>query len=158
MGGLLLVSCGGSAAPIEGATRVELGTGETEFVPVAEGDPVELVAGLQGGFHVPVSFRAYGYASDRLTLEASARVDAPGWPQAAPIRAAVRVEPLAEGGADSAQGFNGFPLVLDNARCAHGLAVELSIAVSDEGSGRATDRRWVELALDEGLRSDDCGP
>lgn len=165
LGLALVAACGspepdesGSPEPNENGRRVVLGTGETAFQPIDTGDSIELIAGIQGGFHVPVSFQAYGYEDDRLTLEASGLVDAPGWPQAAPLRAAVRVRPAVDGEGVSAWGFNGFPLVVDNARCAHGLSIELTIAVSEEGGGRATDARRARLFLDEGRRSDDCGP
>lgn len=39
---------------------VEIGTGETEFVPLAEGDEVVVVFGPQGGYHLDGSLRAQG--------------------------------------------------------------------------------------------------
>lgn len=46
----------------DGATSfVELGTGETTFVPLVDGGTIELVHGPQGGYHVPVTSRIFGF-------------------------------------------------------------------------------------------------
>lgn len=45
--------------PIDGPW-VELGTGLSEFQPLTDGDSIELVAGLQGGWHVDVAARLGG--------------------------------------------------------------------------------------------------
>jgi hypothetical protein len=65
---VVLSSCG---APGDGAS-LELGVGETSFVPVAEGAEVELVMGLQGGWHVPISTRVEGLDPSAITLEVRA--------------------------------------------------------------------------------------
>ena len=39
--------------------RIEIGTGLTEFIEVADGGDVELVMGPQGGWHVDVALRLY---------------------------------------------------------------------------------------------------
>lgn len=50
---------------------VELGTGEVEFVPLAEGDELEVVHGPQGGYHFTVSMRVQGIdAGDPSDLDA----------------------------------------------------------------------------------------
>jgi hypothetical protein len=55
-----------AAAP---APRVELGTGEVSFVPIAEsGATLELVHGPQGGYHVLVSVRVWDLDLDRVSL------------------------------------------------------------------------------------------
>ena len=46
----------------------ELGTGLGRFVALADGDALELVAGLQGGWHVDVAVRTTGVEPDGLTL------------------------------------------------------------------------------------------
>jgi len=61
----------GFPAPV-GETRgepwIELGTGTMRFEPVAEGSDVELVAGLQGGWHLDVSVRFGGFGPDGVSL------------------------------------------------------------------------------------------
>lgn len=68
---LLLGSCDGpaitelDAGPPEdgGSPRLEVGTGESTFVALNDGDPVELVHGPQGGYHVLVAVRATSLAA-----------------------------------------------------------------------------------------------
>lgn len=45
------------------APTLEVGTGQTSFEPLAAGDPIELVAGPQGGYHVFLALRCAGCAS-----------------------------------------------------------------------------------------------
>ena len=59
--GLALAGCGGGD-PAAGDLVVELGTGEVGFEPLADEQPVPLVAGPQGGHHVWLSLRAEGLA------------------------------------------------------------------------------------------------
>lgn len=51
-----------------------LGTGETTFVPLVDGDAVELVHGPQGGYHTYVGFAATG-----LDGSAAWTADVVGW-------------------------------------------------------------------------------
>jgi hypothetical protein len=39
---------------------VEIGTGETEFVPLEDGDEVDIIFGPQGGYHFNTSIRVQG--------------------------------------------------------------------------------------------------
>jgi len=51
--------CADDAAP-SGEARVELGLGLERFAPVDDGEPIELVLGSQGGWHVDLAARVYG--------------------------------------------------------------------------------------------------
>lgn len=55
-------------AGVFGEPVVELGTGVAGFVALTDGDPVELVAGLQGGWHLDVSVRFDGMGPDGVLL------------------------------------------------------------------------------------------
>jgi hypothetical protein len=64
---LALVACsGGKDGGDTGSTlpeldpKVELGTGDIEFVPLADGDEIETVFGPQGGYHFYVSILVQG--------------------------------------------------------------------------------------------------
>jgi len=48
--------------------RVEIGTGVTTFIPITDGDDVELVNGPQGGWHVDVTLRLYDVNPQELTM------------------------------------------------------------------------------------------
>ncbi len=58
---LLAVGC---AAQDSDADRLELGTGTTVFMPIEDGDEIDLVRGAQGGWHIWLSIRAEGLTSD----------------------------------------------------------------------------------------------
>lgn len=47
---------------------IELGTGVVDFEPLTDGDDIELVAGLQGGWHLDVSLRFDGFGPDGVVL------------------------------------------------------------------------------------------
>lgn len=68
------------------APRLEIGTGLVEFIEVAEGDDVELVAGPQGGWHVDVAIRLYGMNPMDMTLEIHGFDDATDEQLTVPIR------------------------------------------------------------------------
>ena len=51
-----------------GDPTIELGTGRTVFEPLANGGPVELVAGIQGGWHLDASLRFGGFGPDGIVV------------------------------------------------------------------------------------------
>ena len=74
---LLLASCpttpelpdtGPEIGPDGAVDWIEIGTGELSFVPLDDGDPVELVHGPQGGYHLQVTCRIHVANPDALTL------------------------------------------------------------------------------------------
>lgn len=76
--------CADDPAP-SGDVKVELGLGQAQFTPVADGDPIELVFGPQGGWHVDLAARVYG-ADDADDLILSFRVHQPDGQIAYPIK------------------------------------------------------------------------
>jgi hypothetical protein len=57
----LACGCGGDDEPVvEGPPRIELGTGESSFESLSDGDEIEVVLGPQGGFHLVGSARVGG--------------------------------------------------------------------------------------------------
>ena len=55
-------------APGEGAPELSLGTGLFDFIPLEESGEIELVAGLQGGWHVDAAVRFSGFGPDDVIL------------------------------------------------------------------------------------------
>jgi hypothetical protein len=51
-------ACGAGPVTFPGPPELELGTGFADFVPVADGDAVPIIHGLQGGYHIWGSLRA----------------------------------------------------------------------------------------------------
>ena len=58
-----------------GAPSLAVGTGEDRFVPLSEGDPIAIVHGMQGGWHVEVAGLISGV---RPEIEVHATLTAPG--------------------------------------------------------------------------------
>ena len=67
---LLTYGCGDASGPPVvcggGVPSMTLGAGEAAFVPVAEGDALQMVRGIQGGCHLPLSFHLAGLDGSRL--------------------------------------------------------------------------------------------
>ncbi|MFT6821620.1 MAG: hypothetical protein ACJATT_005451 [Myxococcota bacterium] len=57
-----------STGEVYGAPSIELGTGSSSYEPLADGDSVELVSGIQGGWHINVSVWCDGFEPDGTTL------------------------------------------------------------------------------------------
>ncbi len=74
---VLLTGCPTPPAPRigpDGATMfVEVGTGETSFAPLADGDALELVYGPQGGYHVWGACGIYGIDPEGRVLHYTLR-------------------------------------------------------------------------------------
>ena len=56
------------AAKDDGSPRVELGIGQLAFQPLRDGDTIELVHGLQGGWHLDLSARFAHVAPQAFTI------------------------------------------------------------------------------------------
>jgi hypothetical protein len=61
------------AAPNGGAPTLVIGTGQTDYLPLADGQVVELERGPQGGHHVWVAFRAQNVSPRGALVELTAR-------------------------------------------------------------------------------------
>jgi hypothetical protein len=57
---VVAAACGGGAGVDAGPPQAELGTGELEFETIADGDPMLVVHGPQGGYHLVGAMRASG--------------------------------------------------------------------------------------------------
>lgn len=74
--------CGSSAVHFPGPPELELGTGFNQFVAVADGDPVPIIHGLQGGFHIWGSVQARYVDPIGINLRFEVTLAATGEPQA----------------------------------------------------------------------------
>jgi hypothetical protein len=159
--GLVLSGCSGGgsgdrdAAP-PGPARLTLGTGELHYVPI-EGEPVlQLVAGIQGGFHVWATFLGYGYEGDRLEMRVTTawgEDDAYLFPS---NLAAIRVHEVVDEQGEAALEGSGWPARIEQARCSHGQRVRMEMTVSDDAGRSAQDTRYFVSEVQEELRSTDC--
>jgi len=155
----LSVGCGsggGSSEPAADVPRVVLGTGRLAFEALDSGASVPLIAGIQGGFHVWVSFLAYGFETDVLNMALSTHLDERVESFPAPVR--VVAKPGTDPDGAPAGVMLGWPAVLVDARCSNGREIEVDIDVTDDDGRSASDvRRWV-LDVAEVDRLPDCPP
>jgi hypothetical protein len=68
----LLVACGdqGEQPAVElPPAQIELGAGRVDFIPVQNGDSIELVSGPQGGYHLEFTLRLFDVDPEGLVLD-----------------------------------------------------------------------------------------
>ncbi len=69
----LLPGCGDGAgqtsSEVQPPARIELGAGRVDFIPVQDGDFIELVSGPQGGYHLEFTLRLFDVDPDGLVLD-----------------------------------------------------------------------------------------
>ncbi len=132
----LAAGCSGGAAPGEGV--VELGTGEWEFVPLADAQEVELVFGAQGGYHVWTSFRAEGLSAEDVMLEIETQAaDGSTAPQTS--RVPVDFDRTADGSIELV----GWPAILADPGCVVDRMLHVQVRLTDRRGATATDERYV---------------
>ena len=160
LSGLLLIfatGCGDGEREVEVsvAPRLVIGTGEAEFQPI-EGEPtIELAAGFQGGFHVWVSFLAYGVDEDRLKVELyTQQVDDIG----TRLKLGGLLQFVPDTDADGVPVYRlaGYPGQLKSARCADGKHVLIEATMTDSNGRTAHDERHCIVTLAEQYRSQNC--
>lgn len=66
--------------------RIDLGTGRVSFVSIEEGDPVELVSGPQGGFHLEFTLHLFNVDPENLILDYQVREQSAGKQLSFPAR------------------------------------------------------------------------
>jgi hypothetical protein len=59
----------GPDTPTADLATVEIGTGFVSFVPVLEGQALDIIEGIQGGYHLFGGFRVEGLAQRNLTID-----------------------------------------------------------------------------------------
>jgi hypothetical protein len=77
---VIAAACGDDSAPPSpasdaGSGTLEIGKGELEFAPLADGETLPYVAGAQGGHHVYISFRMRDLQPERVKIEVTTAVE-----------------------------------------------------------------------------------
>ena len=110
-----------SHAPVNPGAQLELGTGSWRFEPLEDGQPVELVAGVQGGWHVWISLRVSDLGRDprpiHLTIQPSDESA-----EADEMRIALPFDPPRDDGTRQLVGYTG---IVSNPSCWVGELVRL---------------------------------
>lgn len=139
------VGCGGCVG--ENAA-VELGRGESRFMPLENGERVPLVAGSQGGYHAWVSFRVWGLQPDRVELTLTTELlGVRGSEREA--HATIDLQPMEEG---DGHVFPGWPARVRMPECAHDRELRIEVSLADGSGASATDARIVRVEAPEPLR------
>ncbi len=127
-----------------GPTALEVGEGFDAFRPIAEGTSLALERGSQGGLHAWVAFRAAGFGSAPVNVEAKATDLYSGRTVAAGAVYETRLNRLA-GEPDGSCELHGIQLFLQSRVEAAGL-VNLTVSVSTlDGETTATARKQLWL-------------
>jgi hypothetical protein len=156
--------CGPQDEGIEGiegtpnALAVVLGTGVDSFEPIEAEPTLGLIKGFQGGFHVWVSFLAYGFDSTvlRMELETAWEGDADS---TLPMAGNVRIRDVGDASGKPARGLVGWPAIIYDPTCAHGRRIRLDLTVRDRTNGTdASDKRHFVAAVPEADRALSCPP
>lgn len=114
--------------------HVDLGTGIAEFVELAEGEPVELVYGPQGGFHVWTAIRVHDDAIPEVQVNLTARLEN-GAPAGPPSSALTALSPSADG-ARSAAGLRNLIASAESVRGKR-FILRVEVIARDERHGSA---------------------
>lgn len=155
---LAALSCGSpeqSGPPAGEPREVVIGTGEVAFENM-DGEPqLQLVAGVQGGYHVWASFLAYGFTAPSLALLLTTTVDEA--PESRIVmRANLTMHDAIDAGGEPAHTFAGFPAQVYGASCAHGKRVRIDVTLSDAEGGVANATRHCIADVEESRRAKNC--
>jgi hypothetical protein len=142
------------AASAKAEFRVVLGSGVSDFTPLANDQPATLIAGPQGAYHVWVSFLSYGFDSDVLRMQMFLRWDdAPG--PGYEMHGDVAARPALDAQGERVRRTLGWPAVVADPLCQDGRALRVELTVSDAEHSASDTRRW-SLDVPELLRPSDC--
>lgn len=141
---VLLVGC--SVPDLDREPWVELGTGEVEFIPVSEGDHVDLVHGLQGGDHIWGSARVTGIDWREITLEFELLdEDDEQVTEPSLLVTALQQCPRSDDGCEAGMGETvGFPVIVDPPSAVFGGDITMKVTAFDEDGRLATDEVGVK--------------
>jgi hypothetical protein len=141
-GPLLLAALLGCADAAAGSSsfEAELGQGEVEFAPLAEGETLPYAAGSQGGHHVYVSFHASGLDPERVLVSVQTSVE--DHPELVLRREGrVNFEPAD----DDSYIYAGWPAQILLAPCHSGERARITVRLTDRTDRSANLARWIVI-------------
>lgn len=149
--GLLGCGCGdsggGGTPPIDAATSsdasaatCDVGTGYDSFVALSDGDPVSIIAGPQGGFHIFTSVRVRGF--DAPTVHARVSIHTLGGSEYLGPGAEVGTASFTAG-ADGWDQAIGLINLLDDPATARGHEVVLRLEARDDRGASSVSEHAV---------------
>lgn len=164
---LFLTACGNGSTgtdsgippvdcPTHDEATFELGTGEIDFEPLADGDMLPVVPGPQGGCHFWVSVTTDGFAQRRFQVRYEVKFTASGTTTDSRSSFTVRLRPNEETpGTCQYTGLTAF--LIQPWRFAD-ERVTLEVEVTDDEGRTASAAREVVADWPEELGDEACGP
>lgn len=139
---LSLVGCSTIVEPPVGDPLFEVGTGTWRFEELGDGQPVDLIRGAQGGWHVWVAVRSNDVADGDMVIIETERADGTGSVQ--------RVELQPNFDPENNAGFRnylGWPAMLDGVDCLVGELLRVrATLVGLDGTTMTSERDILVMA------------
>lgn len=155
----LLGGCGGTGSELPNdasKTRVVIGTGRSKYEPLIDEATVPLISGIQGGFHVEITFIAYGFDVDVLRMEL--RTSSNGDPATfVEMAGNVAVRPALDPDGVSVLTSLGWFASIFDAKCAQDRRLRLDLTVRDQQGHAASDTKYCIVEVAEEDRATNCG-
>jgi hypothetical protein len=137
---LSLTACGDAAT--EDVPSLELGTGSYRFEPLEDGQPVELVRGAQGGWHIWLSMRLRGVDLARPTIRLTMQ-PADESPAPQEVEVSLLFDPPDDNGYRELIGYTG---IVQDPACLVGELVRVEAALTmDDGEVLRSEREVMVL-------------
>lgn len=136
----LLVVAAGCASP-PGVASVELGTGSWRFEEMVDGQEVELIRGVQGGWHMWVSVRARDVGVERALL----RIETQVADESRPAQENDFEISLGRMDDEGQQVFLGWPEIIAHSGCLVGEMLRVRIVLTTPDGMELTDERYIIL-------------
>lgn len=131
----LAAACGASEA---GEGTLELGTGEWQYEPIADGQDVTMVHGAQGGWHVWASFLVEGLDPSRVEMTIETQ---PADESEPPETSRVHVD--LQTGTGGAYELVGWPAILARPACAVDRLMRVRVTLKDRHGVTAGDECYL---------------
>lgn len=136
LGALAALGCGEPVPPEPFEGTLEIGTGETGFLPLTHEQSVPLVFGPQGGHHVWISFRVTGFAQQQVLMDLDvvplSEREPP--PRSSPVRLF-----MSERGEGGAYEYVGWPAQLADAGCYVDVPLSFRLTLTDPEGNEVSD-------------------
>lgn len=135
----------GMGSDASASARLELGEGTSRFEPLTEGQDVELIAGVQGGFHINLTGRLYGLELDGITLEYEAVPVGASEPISMPTELVLDATDFVPDQGSSLRAGDFLILAVDGPSEVVGMELEVSLTARDTEGHRASDSRRLRI-------------
>lgn len=152
---LTTVACDGAEEPDAGpqvdagGARVELGEGTSRFETLTDGQDVELIAGVQGGYHINLTGRLYGFALDDVTLDYEAVPVGATAPISMPTQLVLDASDFVPDSGGVLRAGDFLIMEVETPADVVGMELDVTLTVTDAAGETASDTRRVRVVDEE---------